>query len=218
MAINLRKGGSIDLKKKDGGALNNVLVGLGWSAGSMDLDASVYMMTTRGEVVASTPVEAPKKRSLMGKLFGAKDTAPTTPATNNGGAGILDTVSYRHLTSNDRSIRHQGDNLVGGSGCTDDEQIKIDLSSVSASVERLVVGVNIYSAGARHFGQVKKAYARIVDQSTGEEMARFNLADEYSGNKAIIVGSLNRTLTGWKFVAIGKGSNARNIDSLGREA
>jgi stress response protein SCP2 len=210
MSINLVKGGSIDLRKTNGSPLENITVGLGWSMRNgvnYDLDASVYMQSATKEVE-----QAPVKKTFLGKLFAGKET-PVAASDK-----LFDTVSYEKSSSRDMSIFHQGDNLVGSSGNSDDEQIKIDLKAVAQSVNRLVVGVNIYDCGGKHFGKVKKAYVRLFDNGTKEELVRYNLADEYSGKTAIIVGALERTPQGWKFVAIGKGSNAKTFRELGREA
>lgn len=54
MAISLKKGGSLNLTKKEP-ALQKILIGLGWAqmAGkSIDLDASVFMLTKEGKLPA----------------------------------------------------------------------------------------------------------------------------------------------------------------------
>ncbi len=222
MAISLKKGGSIDLTKKDGGVLSLVTIGTGWKAPSVgyDLDASVYMLSNASTTVGTVtdPVPAPKKKSFFGKLFGGGDTAPATPTSRNvSNNDIVDLVKFGRLNSRDGSVRHHGDNLVGGDGVNDDERIDIKLAKVSPNIKRLVVGVNIYNPGSKHFGAVKNAYVRVFDTNTKDELVRYDLKDEFAGKKAIIVGALERTGNGWKFVAIGQGSMARNISSVGNE-
>ena len=220
MSISLAKGQKISLKKEDGGVLTNVMVGLGWSvtasnAASYDLDATVFMQHT-GKV-PSIPNKPPvEKKGFLNKIFSKKPASYQEKSINQ--SKLVATVDYSRLNSWDNSIHHCGDNLTGGSGVTDDEQVNISLSKVSSNIDRLVVGVNIYNPGTKHFGNVSKAYVRVVDKSTGKEIARYNLANDFINKKAIIVGALERTSDGWEFLAIGKGSTARDIRTLGKEA
>jgi len=101
---------------------------------------------------------------------------------------------------------HQGDNLTGlGDG--DDEQIKIDLSKVPASVEKIDFTVTIYDAEERrqNFGQVENAFIRILDESNDAELIRFDLGEDFSVETAVVVGELYRHNGEWKFNAIGSG-------------
>lgn len=65
----------------------------------------------------------------------------------------------------------------------------------------------IYDAENRrqNFGQVSNAFIRIVDQSTGTELIRYDLAEDFSIETAIVVGELYRHNGEWKFNAIGSG-------------
>ena len=52
MAVSLKKGGSLNLSKKEP-ALKKILIGLGWEitkGQSIDLDASIFMITAQGKV------------------------------------------------------------------------------------------------------------------------------------------------------------------------
>ena len=66
---------------------------------------------------------------------------------------------------------------------------------------------NLYDAENRrqNFGQVSNAFIRIVDQSTGTELIRYDLAEDFSIETAIVVGELYRHNGEWKFNAIGSG-------------
>ena len=187
MAISLQKGQKIDLHKKDGSQLTNIMVGLGWkeakqSGGLMglfkqkvdvDIDASVIMLGANGKI--------PSKEEVI--FFNNKD----------------------HPTG---CVHHCGDNLVGGTtgGMEDSEQVLVDLTKVPQGVERIVFVVNIYDCVKRnqHFGMVENAYIRIVDKGSGETIASYNLTEDYSGKTSMIVGEIYRHEGGWKFNAVGQ--------------
>ena len=77
----------------------------------------------------------------------------------------------------------------------------------SGSIERIAFTCTIYDAENRrqNFGQVSNAFIRIVDQSTGTELIRYDLAEDFSIETAIVVGELYRHNGEWKFNAIGSG-------------
>ena len=187
MAISLQKGQKIDLQKKDGSQLTNILVGLGWKEvqqkgglmglfkqkADVDIDASVIMLNANGKI--------PTKEEVI--FFNHKD----------------------HLSG---CVHHCGDNLVGGKmgGMDDSEQILVDLTRVPQNIDRIVFVVNIYNCVQRkqHFGMVENAYIRIVDKGAGETIASYNLTEDYSGKTSMVVGEIYRRGDGWKFNAIGQ--------------
>ena len=62
-------------------------------------------------------------------------------------------------------------------------------------------------AGTRHqnFGQVSNAYIHIQDLTTGTDLIRYDLGEDFSIETAIVVGELYRHNGEWKFNAIGSG-------------
>ena len=113
---------------------------------------------------------------------------------------------YGNLKHSSGGVEHLGDNLTG-EGEGDDEQIKIDLSAVPASVEKIDFTVTIYEAEERrqNFGQVSNAFIRVVDETTGTELIRYDLGEDFSIETAVVVGELYRNNGEWKFNAIGSG-------------
>ena len=113
---------------------------------------------------------------------------------------------YGNLTHASESVKHMGDNLTG-EGEGDDEQIEVDLTKVPANVSKIVFTVTIYDADVRrqNFGQVSNAFIRIVDESTDQELIRYDLGEDFSIETAVVVGELYRHGGGWKFNAIGSG-------------
>jgi tellurium resistance protein TerD len=177
MTVSLTKGGNISLTKEAGGAgLAAVTVGLGWDA-----------RTTTGEgfdLDASAIIcnEAGKARS------------------------DADFVFYGNLTSGDGTIRHLGDERTGDTA-GDDEQIKVNLAGVAADVDKLVFSASIYEADTRgqSFGQVRKAFIRVVNDADGAELARYDLTEDASTEAAMVFGELYRNGGEWKFRAVGQG-------------
>jgi tellurium resistance protein TerD len=116
-------------------------------------------------------------------------------------------VFFNNLTSPDGSVEHSGDDLTGGSGQTDDEQIKVNLLTVPAEVQTIVIAVSIYDAENRRqsFGQVRTAFIRVVNQTDEREITRYDLTEDASTETAMIFGELYRRDAEWKFRAVGQG-------------
>jgi len=117
-----------------------------------------------------------------------------------------DFIFYNNLKSADGSIVHSGDNLTGA-GEGDDETVTIDLSSVPADIDKIVVGVTIHEAESRgqNFGMVSKAFIRCINADGGTEIARYDLSEDGSTEAAMVFGEVYRNGTDWKFRAIGQG-------------
>lgn len=110
---------------------------------------------------------------------------------------------YGQQVSPDGAIRHSGDNRTGvGDG--DDESLTIQLSNVNPAVTKLLFVVTIDKAIERQqrFSMVRNAYIRIVDTTTNRELSRFDLSQQFGNSTALIMGSLDRVGTDWKFNAI----------------
>jgi tellurium resistance protein TerD len=115
-------------------------------------------------------------------------------------------VFFNNLTSPDRAVHHLGDNLVGGGG-GDDEQITVDLGTLTPQAAKVVFAVSIYDAEARRqtFGQIRDAFIRVADSTTEAEIARYDLTEDASSETAMIFGELYRYNGEWKFRAVGQG-------------
>lgn len=121
-------------------------------------------------------------------------------------AGEKDFVFFNNLEGGNGSVVHTGDNLTG-EGDGDDEQVKVSLSNVPATVERIAFAITIHDAEERsqNFGQVSNSYVRIVNDANGEELIRYDLGEDFSIETAVVVGELYRHGSEWKFNAIGSG-------------
>ncbi|ROS62612.1 tellurium resistance protein TerD [Frigoribacterium sp. PhB160] len=116
-----------------------------------------------------------------------------------------DFIFYNQTEAADGSVKHLGDNR-SGEGEGDDEQISIDLKSVSADIERVVIAVSIDQADERrqNFGQVRGAYCRVLDQDE-KEIVRFDLSEDAAPETAMIFAEVYRSGSEWKFKAVGQG-------------
>ena len=121
-------------------------------------------------------------------------------------ANEKDFVFFNNLEGGNGSVVHTGDNLTG-EGDGDDEQVKVSLSTVPTTVERIAFAITIHDAEQRsqNFGQVSNSYARIVNDANGEELIRYDLGEDFSIETAVVVGELYRHGSEWKFNAIGSG-------------
>lgn len=176
MPINLQKGQKVDLTKGNP-SLKNIMVGLGWDVNAFDSGADFDL-------------------DAAAFMVGENGKCPTE----------REFIFYGNLEHNSGAVKHMGDNLTGG-GDGDDEQIEVDLTIIPANVSRVVFTVTIYDAELRrqNFGQVSNAFIRIVDTTTGSELIRYDLGEDFSIETAVVVGELYRHNGEWKFNAIGSG-------------
>ena len=182
MSISLQKGQKVNLSKDNAG-LSKVVIGLGWDE----------VERKRG-LFAPKPQEIDCDASAL-LLSGGKVTRKE------------DLVFFGNLRHDSGAIQHMGDNLTGA-GEGDDEQIVVDLSRVPAKYDRIVIVVNIYQAVERrqHFGMIRNAFIRLVDDRNNNEMCKYNLTEDYSGMTAMVFGEVYRHNGEWKFNAIGQGT------------
>lgn len=175
MALTLQKGGNLSLSKTDP-SLTKLIVGLGWDPRATD--------GTEFDLDASAFL-----LNAAGKVRGEQDF-----------------IFYNQLKSVDGSVEHTGDNRTGA-GDGDDEVIKVDLSRVPADIDKISFTVTIHDADLRkqNFGQVGGAFIRIVNEVTGTEVVRYDLAEDASTETAMIFAELYRNNGEWKFRAIGQG-------------
>lgn len=120
-------------------------------------------------------------------------------------------VWFTHLADFSGALRHGGDNLTGrGEG--DDEQIHVDLQRMPAEVTSIVF--TITSFGGQKFTDVARAFCRLVDASTGQELVRYDLSNA-EPRSAVIMAMLRRTPAGpWEMRAIGEFHDARTVKKL----
>lgn len=117
-------------------------------------------------------------------------------------------VFYGNINSPDKALHHSGDDPTGGNSEEgDDETIQVDLSKVNNTVQEILFVVTIHEAIERkqNYGQVRDSYIRIVDDSNGQEIAKYELGEDFSIETAIEFGRLYKKDGKWKFEASGIG-------------
>lgn len=122
-----------------------------------------------------------------------------------------DFIFYNNLDAEGGAIKHLGDNTTGETASDkkgDAEVIDIKLENIGFDVEKIAFSVTIHNAEDRgqNFGVIKNAYMRVVNAETGVELVRYDLTEDASGDNAMIFGELYRDGLGWKFKALGIGS------------
>ncbi len=191
MSVSLQKGQKVSLSKEHAG-LSKMMVGLGWDEAQK----------------AKGGFFAPKPKPI--------DCDASALLLKNGRlCDKSDIVYFGNLGHKTGAIQHMGDNLTGA-GDGDDEQILVDLGKIPAEYDRIVIVVNIYQAVSRkqHFGMIKNAFIRLVDQRNNGEICKYNLSDDYSGMTAMIFGEIYRHNGEWKFSAVGQGTTDPGLGEL----
>lgn len=178
MAVSLTKGGNVSLTKQAPG-LASIHVGLGWNV--RVTDGSAFDLDASAFILG-----------ISGKV-----------------RSDADFIFYNNRTSSDGAVEHKGDNTTG-EGDGDDEVITVALDRLPADVDRIAFTVTIHEADSRrqNFGMVQGAFIRVVNQSGGAELARYDLSEDASVETAMIFGELYRDPSepgGFKFKARGEG-------------
>ncbi len=205
MAISLQKGQTISLDK-DTNDLSSITIGLGW--------------------------KVKKKPGFFAKLFGGGDEFDLDAIailldergkiTEIGGQQLQgsDVVFFKNLHHFSGCVVHTGDNLVGGAGTQDDEQIIVKLSSLPDQYHRILFLVSIYQGiqKKQHFGDVEQAFMRAVD-AKGNEIARYNLAEDaaYNNMRTMTFGEVYKKDGDWKFRAMGDADPTDSFVNLLRQ-
>jgi tellurium resistance protein TerD len=176
MAVSLIKGTNVSLTK-EAPNVSAVTVGLGWDV--RQTDGAAF------DLDASAFVVGQNDKVLSDAHF----------------------IFYNNKSTPDGAVIYGGDNRTGD-GAGDDETIKVDFAKLGADVKKVVVAVTIHEGVERrqNFGSVSNAYARVLDDADGKELARFDLSEDGSANTSLIFVELYRGPQGdIKVKAIGEG-------------
>ena len=185
MSVNMTKGQKVSLAKRGGGSLTVVRMGLGW--------------------------DAVKKRGLFGGSKSQSIDLDASALLFDGSGQLVDAVWFRQLQSRDGAVRHTGDNLTGD-GDGDDESVIVDLTRLSPGTTQIVFTVNSFTG--QDFSQIENAFCRLVDETTGEELARYDLTGSGRHN-AQIMAKVSRGGAGeWSMTAIGATASGRTVQDL----
>lgn len=183
MSVNLSKGQRVSLTKSGGGTLTRVRMGLGW--------------------------DAVKKRGLFGSKAQSIDLDASCLIFDSAGQ-LVDQVWFSQLRSKDGAVVHTGDNRTGA-GDGDDESIIVELGKLPGTVSTLAFTVNSFTG--QDFSQIENAYCRLVDETNGVELARFDLSGS-GQHTAQVMAKVSRDGLGWSMTAIGAITSGRTIHDL----
>ena len=117
-------------------------------------------------------------------------------------------VFYNNPLSPDQAVESSGDDMTGGnSDGGDDETLSVDLTKIDARIKEIIFTVTIHKAEERrqNFGQVRNSYIRIYNAVSNEEIARYDLDEDFSVETAVEFGRLYKRNGEWKFEAVGHG-------------
>jgi tellurium resistance protein TerD len=116
-------------------------------------------------------------------------------------------VFYNNPQSPDEAVASSGDDTTGGSSDGDDETLSVNLPKVDKRVEEIIFTVTIhdYAKRKQNFGQVRGSFIRIYNAVSGEEIAKYELNEDFSVETAVEFGRLYRSGGQWKFEAMGIG-------------
>ncbi|CAI3161485.1 General stress protein 16U [Acinetobacter calcoaceticus] len=178
MAINLSKGGNINLSKT-APTMNKVDLGLGWNpratdGKAFDLDAVAFLTGEDGKV------------RLDGEfIFFNQKTSPCGSVNHKG---------------DNRTGDGEGDDETIS---VDLSKVPQEVAKIVFAVT-----IHEGQQNGQNFGMVDKAYIRVINQdANAEELARFDLSEDGSTEVAMIFGELYRHNGEWKFKAVGQGFN-----------
>ena len=176
MAINLSKGGNINLSKT-APTMSKVDLGLGWNpratdGKAFDLDAVAFLTGEDGKV------------RLDGEfIFFNQKVSPCGSVTHNG-------------------ENRTGD----GDGDDETISVDLSKVPQKKKKIVFAVTIHEGQQNGQNFGMVDRAYIRVINQdANAEELARFDLSEDGSTEVAMIFGELYRHSGEWKFKAVGQG-------------
>ena len=209
--FNLNKGERFSLSKASPG-LSIVKIGMGWDPNDrangpeFDLDVSAFAIDSTFRIPSDSYFVFYGQINMGNKIEDAVEKGLFRPLTEDGAiTGAIDDPNGK---------RSDG---------ADDEDMFIDLTRVSPKVEQIIICCTIckYPHDNKkdrrtldlNFGGVDDCYIRIVNESTGEEMIRYNLKDNYTNEDAVEFGRLFRVGTSWEFEAMGR-AHTGSLQSL----
>jgi tellurium resistance protein TerZ len=191
MAINLEKGQRINLEKSNGAKLQNICVGVNWGA-----------------------IE---KKGLFGTKKEAVDLDASC-AVYDDKKNHIDSVNFKKLISNDRAIKHSGDDLTGdlnGDDGLDNEVITLDFSQLTPTAQYVAFFINSFRG--QDFKDIPFASIRIYEGTptkVSQEFARFDIANDvsFAGNVSMVLGVFYKRNEEWKFSAIGVPTSDKKLE------
>ncbi|QIY70318.1 TerD family protein [Streptomyces sp. RLB1-33] len=127
----------------------------------------------------------------------------------------IDSCYFGKLSILNGAIKHSGDNLTGEGG-GDDEVIVVDLGRLPQETTGLVFTVNSFSG--QKFTEVAKAYCRLLDAATGEELVRFDLTSAEAQTGVMMAKMIKQFSGEWEMTAMGDFVKSRTVRGMVKPA
>ncbi|PFG35118.1 TerD family protein [Sanguibacter antarcticus] len=109
------------------------------------------------------------------------------------------------------AIRHMGDNLTG-QGDGDDEVIQVDLSAMPKTVAAVVFTINSFAG--HKFTEVKNAYCRLLDSTTGAELVRFDLTESKASTGVFMCVLRRGSADVWEMEGLGEFHDGKTVKAM----
>lgn len=201
-SFNLSKGERFSLSKAAPG-LTMVKIGMGWDPNDQpdgpdfDLDVSAFAINSNFKIPSDSYFVFYGQVRSGNCMEDLKEKGLFRPVTEDGAIrGAIDDPDGR---------RSDGD---------DDEDMFIDLTRVNSKVEQIIICCSICKFPHDNkkdrrtldlnFGQVQDCYMRIVDESSGQEILRYDMREKFTNEDVVEFGRLYRAGSGWEFEAMGR--------------
>ena len=177
MAVNLKKGGRVNLTKNTN--LKKAMLGLGWDTNKykgpyeFDLDLVLFLCDRNKKCLDESHI-----------IFYNNVSDPAKSVVHSG---------------DNRTGEGEGDDETA---TIEFAKIPKDVKYII-----VVVTIFDAERKNQNFGLVDNSFARMVNIETGEEMLRYDLGEDFSTQTSVVFAEIYRTDDGkeWKFRAIGEG-------------
>ena len=186
MSVNLQKGQKVELRKSDGNALNQVMVGLGWDEAndgsqSIDCDATAFLC-------------------VNDHIANNDDIVYFGHLEHSSG-------SVKHMGDN---LTGEGE------GDDEQIFVNLKKLPSKYNKIIFIVNIYQASQRRQHFGMISNAFIRIIDADNDQELCKYNLSENYDGMTAMIFGELYLHNGQWKLNAIGQATKDDSISELAK--
>lgn len=114
-----------------------------------------------------------------------------------------------------QSVSPDGSTSFVAEDAMDKEMVLLDVNRLHRAVKKIVFVLTIHEALEKglHFGMVRDAYIRILEQGTQKELVSFQMTEYYDNVISMMIGELYLYKDVWKFHGIGNGV-ARDLAGL----
>jgi tellurium resistance protein TerD len=199
----LKKGQRFDLKK-NGVSLRQVRIGLGWDPNEepggpdFDLDVSAFAIGDDNKIVSDSHFVFYGQVRMGNAVEDTFERGLYRPISEDGAIlGAIDDPDGR---------RSDGE---------DDEDMVIDLSRLDPAITQIIICASICKFPndnkkdrrtlSQNFGMVTDCYIRLMNEETGEELARYELFESFTNEDVVEFARVYRDGPLWQFQAMGRG-------------